>query len=142
MFKKQFEVGRLQDLVFHASKQNQQLRWNEEAQEKEIQRWTEQALSFKHEAARLSHIQSASNKEKEAMEQEAHRVFTEAETSNAHYEQEALRLREHLATVMLAGKAIEERHQTMVQELAESKVNLIGCNDCGKFGLTCLEHLC
>ena len=60
-------------------------------------------------------------------------MFSEPEASNAQYEEEAQRLRDHLSTVMLAGKAIEEKRHTLVQELAESKVNLIGCNDCGRF---------
>ena len=106
---KQYEVGRLQDLVTHASKQNQQLRWNEETQAREIQKWTEQAMSFKQEAERLAHIQNASVKQRDALRQEAHRVFAEAEASAVQYEAEAQRLREQLATVMLAGQAIEEK---------------------------------
>ena len=62
-----YEVGRLQSMVTHASKQNQQLRWSEEAQAQEIQKWSEHAALFKREAERLTMIEGTHAKEREAL---------------------------------------------------------------------------
>ena len=61
---KTHEVGRLQDMVKHASNQNQQLRWNEETQAQETMRWAEQAMSFKTEAERLTEVQTQSKSQR------------------------------------------------------------------------------
>ena len=70
---KDYEVGRLQNLVAHASNQNKQLRWNEETQAWETLKRAEQAMTFKEEAERLSNAQTRSAQENESMRKEAHR---------------------------------------------------------------------
>ena len=112
------EVGRLQDIVTHASKQNQQLRWSEEAQAQEIHKWSEHATLFKREAERLTVIENTHAKERETLKQEAQRVFAQARTSNAQYEAETQRLRDQLTTVVSAGRAIEAQQARQCEQFA------------------------
>ena len=126
---KAHEVGRLQDMVTHASNQNKQLRWNEETLAQEALRWAEQAMSSKKEAERLTELRSQSIREREMMQPEAHQVFDRARADQAQCEVETIRLKEQLIKVLAAGKATEEQHNHQTQELAEYRNSLVGCGE-------------
>ncbi len=51
---KSHEVGRLQSLVSHASKQNEQLRWDKAQHEVKVQEWATQAMAFKQQAEKAA----------------------------------------------------------------------------------------
>ena len=137
---KAHEVGRLQDMVTHASNQNQQLRWNEETQAQETMRWAEQAMSFKTEAERLTEVQAQSMRQRDVMQQEAHRVFDRARADQSQSEAETIRLKDQLMTVLAAGRVIEEQSIQQSQQRAQFQCNeLLGCKDCGSHELAASE---
>lgn len=130
---KDYEVCRLHSMVTHASNQNKQLRWNEEAQTQEALKWAEQAMAFNGEAGRLTQFQNHSTRERETTRQEARHVFDKAKGERDKYEVETMQLREYPTKVLAAGRAFEGQHLSQMQEMAEYKTSLVGCKDCKKY---------
>ena len=94
-------------------------------------RWAEQAMSFKTETERLTEVQAQSTRQKDAMQQEAHRFFDKARADQSHSDAETIRLKDQLMTVLAAGRVIEEQSIKQSQQLAQFQCNeLFGCKDC------------